>query len=245
LTLEYLGTNYAGFQKQPKLVTVQGKLEEILSIFLREETKIIGAGRTDAGVHAVGQVVNFKTNSDVTIRRLQWSINGMLPFDIKIIKAEDVDEFFNARRDAISRIYRYYILNRNYPSVFKKDFVYFFARPLDLKKIGETLDCFIGEHDFSSFCRVDSKRSPVRKVKRFECGAENGLITFEIEADSFLHNMVRIIIGTLIEVGLGKIESEQIKDMLSSKGRIKGGPVISPVGLVLQEVKYKNVRRET
>lgn len=244
MILEYLGTNYAGFQKQPKLVTVQGKLEEILSIFLREETKIIGAGRTDAGVHAVGQVVNFKTNSDVTICRLQWSVNRMLPSDIKITKAEDADESFNARRDAISRIYRYYILNRNYPSVFNNNFVYFFARPLELDKIRKALNYFIGEYDFSSFCRVDSKRGPVRKVKRFECSAENGLITFEIEANSFLHNMVRIIIGTLIEVGLGKIEPEQIKDMLDSKGRIKGGPIVSPVGLVLQEVKYKNVRRK-
>ncbi|MBI4744301.1 MAG: tRNA pseudouridine(38-40) synthase TruA [Actinobacteria bacterium] len=245
LILEYLGTNYAGFQKQPELTTIQGKLEEILSIFLREEIKVIGSGRTDAGVHAAGQVVNFKTNSDVTIRRLWWSVNGMLPYDIKIIKAEDVDESFNARRDAVSRIYRYYILNRNYPSVFKKDFVYFFARPLNLEKIKETLGCFIGKHDFSSFCRIDLKRSSVRNVKRFECSLEDDFIIFEIEADSFLHSMVRTIVGMLIEAGLGRVDPEEVKNVLNSKGKIKGGPVAPSVGLVLWEVKYKNVKRKT
>lgn len=240
LTIEYDGTNYFGWQIQPKGETIQGVIEERLKKITSEHVHLIGAGRTDSGVHALGQVANFKTNSNIDIFSLKRALNSLLPEDIVIKKVEEVDLGFNARKHAKTKVYEYRILNRETPSVFLRRFTWHIPYKLNLGEIKKATEILIGEHDFSSFRSSGSTaKNSIRKIFRAEWKrSRDGLVLFEIEANGFLKQMVRSIVGTLIEVGRGKIDVETFKKILESKDRRKAGPTAPANALILKEVKY-------
>ena len=240
LLIEYEGTNYLGWQVQPKGPTIQGILEERLGLLTGEKTRLFGSGRTDSGVHAIGQVAHFKTESSMETHRMQRALNSLLPPDIVIQKMEEVEESFHARKHSKSKVYEYRILNRDLRSVFHRGYVWHIPQRLDFKEMGKATQYLIGEHDFSSFRSVGSPtRTTVRKVTRAEWKrGHSGLVRFEIEANGFLKQMVRAIIGTLIEVGKGKMSAVEFRRILESKERSKAGPTAPAQGLFLKEVKY-------
>jgi len=240
LLIEYDGTNYLGWQVQPKGPTIQGILEERLGLLTGEKTRLFGSGRTDSGVHAIGQVAHFKTESSMETHRMQRALNSLLPPDIVIQKMEEVEESFHARKHSKSKVYEYRILNRDLRSVFHRGYVWHIPQRLDFKEMGKATQYLIGEYDFSSFRSVGSPtRTTVRKVTRAEWKrGRSGLVRFEIEANGFLKQMVRAIIGTLIEVGKGKMSAVEFRRILESKERSKAGPTAPAHGLFLKEVKY-------
>jgi tRNA pseudouridine38-40 synthase len=239
LTVEYKGTDYVGFQKQPDRKSIQGVLEETLSKILQEDIALIGAGRTDAGVHAKGQCVNLLISSKMDCGRLKRSTNSLLPSDIVIKEMTEVDPSFHARRNARSREYKYLILNREYPSAFWNDFSFFLREPLDLAAIQEAAAVLEGEHDFSSFCVSESKpENGTRSMERVGISRERDLIHLDFEANAFLHNMVRIIVGTLIQVGSGTLSAERMQSILAAGDRKEAGPTVPPHGLFLMRVNY-------
>jgi tRNA pseudouridine38-40 synthase len=240
LSIEYDGTNYQGWQVQPKGLTVQGVIEEKLTLITGETIHVIGSGRTDSGVHASGQVANFKTKSQLDVHSIQRALNSLLPSDLVIQRAEEVVEGFHARKESKSKVYEYQILNRDLRSAFHHKYAWHLPQKLDLEKMREGTRMLIGEHDFSSFRSVGSPtQTAIRKVIRAEWKrSKEGLIRFEIEANGFLKQMVRAIVGTLVEVGKGKLSSEEIRKILESRDRKKAGPTAPAHGLFLKEVKY-------
>ncbi len=240
LTLEYDGTNYQGWQVQPKGETIQGVIEEKLTQLTGEPVRVVGSGRTDAGVHALGQVAHFKTKSQLDLGTIQRALNSLLPPDILVRAAEEVEEAFHARRGAKSKIYEYRIWNRPLRSVFCRLYAWHVPQKLDLREMRKAARCLVGEHDFSSFQSVGSpKRTAVRRVIRAEWKRNReGLLLFEIEANGFLKQMVRAIVGTLVEVGKGKLDSKGFERILESKDRKKAGPTAPALGLFLKEVTY-------
>ena len=240
LLIEYDGTNYQGWQVQPKGSTIQGILEEKLGLLTGEAIQLFGSGRTDSGVHALGQVAHFKTKSPMDIRSMQRALNSLLPPDMVIQKIEEVDEGFHARRHSKSKVYEYRILNRNLRSAFQRGFVWHIPQKIKFKEMEKATRWLIGEHDFSSFRSTGSPtQTTVRRVIRAEWKkGRKGLIRFEIEANGFLKQMVRSIVGTLVEVGKGKIKGEDFQGILDSKDRKKAGPTAPAHGLFLKEVKY-------
>lgn len=240
LLIEYDGTNYLGWQVQFRGPTIQGILEEKLGLLTGETIRLFGSGRTDSGVHAIGQVAHFKTENSMDTHRMQRALNSLLPPDIVIQKMEEVEESFHARKHSKSKVYEYRILNRNLRSVFHRAYVWHIPQQLDFKEMGKATQYLIGEHDFSSFRSVGSPtRTTVRKVTRVEWKrGRSGLVRFEIEANGFLKQMVRAIIGTLVEVGKGKISAGEFRKIFESKDRKKAGPTAPAHGLFLKEVKY-------
>jgi tRNA pseudouridine38-40 synthase len=240
ILIEYDGTNYLGWQVQPKGPTIQGILEERLGRLTGEKIKLFGSGRTDSGVHAIGQVAHFKTESSMEIQKMQRALNSLLPPDILIQKMEEIGESFHARRHSKSKVYEYRILNRNLRPVFDRGYVWHIPQKLDFKEMGKATQYLLGEHDFSSFRSVGTPtRTTVRKVIRAEWKrGRKGLVRFEIEANGFLKQMVRAIIGTLVEVGKGKMSAMEFRRTFESKERSKAGPTAPAQGLFLKEVKY-------
>jgi tRNA pseudouridine38-40 synthase len=240
LTIEYDGTNYRGWQVQAMGLTVQGTIEKKLSLITGETIHLMGSGRTDAGAHALGQVAHFKTESRLDVASLQRALNSLLPSDIVIRKTDEVSEDFHARKGARSKVYVYRILNRDLPSAFRRRYAWHIPQKLDLEAMKKGTDRLIGEHDFSSFRSAGSStRTAIRRVFRAEWRkGREGLLRFEIEANGFLKQMVRGIVGTLVEVGKGKIPPEEVEKILDSKDRKKGGPTAPAHGLFLKEVKY-------
>jgi len=240
LTIEYEGTNYQGWQVQPRGDTVQGAIEEKLSLLTKEKVRLIGSGRTDAGVHAIAQVAHFRTGSRMDLHSIQRALNSLLPSDIAIVKAEEVEEGFHARKSAKSKVYEYRILNRNVRRVFDRLYAWYIPQKLDLVEMKKATQSLIGEHDFSAFRSVGTPtRTAVRRVikAQWKRGHE-GLLHFEIEATGFLKQMVRAIVGTLVEVGRGKISAERFRTIVDSKDRRKAGATAPACGLFLKEVKY-------
>jgi tRNA pseudouridine38-40 synthase len=240
LTIEYEGKSYLGWQVQPKGPTVQGTIEEQLRRLTRETVHLISSGRTDAGVHAIGQVAHFKTQHPMDCPTLRRALNSLLPADIMIREVEEVDQDFHARKDCKSKVYEYRVLNRNVRSVFLREYAWHISQPLDLGEMKKAAQRLIGEYDFSSFRSVGTPtRTAVRNVIRAEWKRDReGLLTFEIEANGFLKQMVRAIVGTLVEVGKKKITPEDFGQILESKDRTKAGPTAPAHGLFLKEVKY-------
>jgi tRNA pseudouridine38-40 synthase len=240
LLIDYDGANYQGWQVQPKGPTIQGIIEEKLGLLTGESIRLIGSGRTDAGVHALGQVAHFKTQSQMDAHSMQRALNSLLPSDIVIQKIEEVEEGFHARRHSKSKVYEYRILNRSLRSPFHHGYAWYIHQRLDFKEMGKATRWLIGEHDFSSFRSVGTPtRTAVRRVIQAEWKrGRNGLIRFEIEANGFLKQMVRAIVGTLVEVGKGKMSSDEFRRILESKDRKKAGPTAPAHGLFLKEVKY-------
>ena len=245
LTIEYDGTNYSGWQVQDgrHKGTIQGVLEHAASRLLQEKVKVVGSGRTDAGVHAAAQVANFKTKSKFSCLNIQKGLNGILPKDMRIKQAEDVCLDFHARFCARSKLYRYTIINHSFASPFLRRYSHLVRFTLDLKKMRQACCCLLGRHNLRSFQAVDKReRSSIRTIKRLNIRKDRHLIYLDIEADGFLYHMVRNIVGTLIEVGRGKLKAQEIKGILGAKNRIYAGPCAPAKGLCLMQVKYQENR---
>jgi len=240
LLIEYDGTNYLGWQVQPKGPTIQGVLEEKVGLLTGAPVQLFGSGRTDSGVHALGQVAHFKTESRMNILTMQRALNSLVPPDIVIQKVEEVEDSFHARKHSKSKVYEYRILNRNLRSAFHRGYVWYIPQKLNFMEMKKAARSLVGEHDFSAFRTVGSPtRTAVRRVTRAEWKrGRDGLIRFEIEANGFLKQMVRSIIGTLVEVGKGKMKAADLRKILNSKDRKEAGPTAPARGLFLKEVKY-------
>ena len=243
LTIEYEGTKYHGWQRQKSLLSIQGILEEKISQITQEKITLNGSGRTDAGVHALGQVANFKTNSSIPLLELTFILNRMLPLDIRIKKAERVDNNFHARYSAVSKIYHYYVLNsnqnNNYISIFLRNYVYCIYENIDLGEMKKASNYLQGEHDFTSFaCSGSRIRNWKRRIKNISIIKKGNIFCFHLEADAFLYKMVRTIVGTLLEVGKGKIDYLEMKKILEAKNRKIAGRTVPAKGLFLIKVKY-------
>lgn len=239
--VEYDGTNYSGFQIQPGGIdTVQGQLESVLSRILNEEISLKYAGRTDAGVHARHQVINFKTARELDLYRIKWSANSLLPDDIVIKGMKKIRPSFDARRDAVSREYSYFVVNKEYQSVFLKKYSILISRKLNIRLMRKAAKMFVGVKDFASFCNPECLCSnTVRRVLKFtiEKTGED-LIIFKISANSFLYNMVRIIIGTVLEAGSEERKPESIREAFKKRDRKLAGRIVPPKGLFLTGVEY-------
>lgn len=240
LIVEYDGTDYKGWQIQKSGPTIQGVIEEKLEIILNQKTRVIGSGRTDAGVHALNQVAHFFTSSKIELESLKRGLNSLLPPDIVIKNLVEVDADFHARYSAKSRIYKYLIFNGDSLSPFYRRFSWQVHHQLDIKRMREAGECLIGWHDFISFKGADSNNhSTEREIIRFTIrGRSKGWFITTIEANAFLRHMVRNIMGTLLEAGKGSMTVEEFRDILESRDRGRAGVAAPPQGLFLKEVKY-------
>ena len=237
LFIEYDGTNYAGWQVQKKQITIQGEIERNLYIIFKESIKIIGAGRTDTGVHARGQVANFKHSSVIDFDKIQRSLNGLLKKDIRIKKVFQVNNDFHARYSAILREYHYNIVLN--PTALHRNFCWYIPYKLDLDKMRKAAEGVIGQHNFKSFCRI------ISDISNYDCRVketywkQNGeLLTFVIQADRFLHGMVRALVGTLIDIGRNKLQVSDITRILSKSDRTFAAQSAPAKGLILERVYY-------
>jgi len=240
LVIEYDGTHYLGWQIQPNGLTIQGVIQDHLKRLTGESLHLIGSGRTDAGVHALGQVAHFKTESRMDADAFQRGLNSLLPKDIVIRRAEEVQPDFHARKSVRSKVYEYRILNRTTPSAVDRQYVWYVPQKLNLEEMKKATHRLLGEHDFSAFRSTGSSaRSSVRDILRADWKREKeGLLRFEIEASGFLKQMVRAIVGTLVEAGKGKVDAVEFQRILESKDRKQAGPTAPAHGLFLKEVKY-------
>ena len=239
LTVEYGGTNYAGWQIQPNGDTIQAELEKALVGVTGESIRVHGAGRTDAGVHALGQVAHFDTQSTVPDESFALALNTYLPEDIRVTASESVPMDFHARFSAKGKVYAYHIFNRNTASAVYRNTTCSVKRPLDVSAMKKAAGYFLGEHDFSAFCAANTTvEDKVRTIYSLNVQDELPLITITVEGNGFLYNMVRIIAGTLVDAGLGKLKPEQIEEILQSKQREQASATLPACGLILKEVKY-------
>jgi tRNA pseudouridine38-40 synthase len=242
LTVEYLGTNYYGWQVLPDKPTVAGEITKALKTILREEVKLVGASRTDAGVHARGQVANFKTEREIPLERLKRGLNGLLPPDIKVVEVEEVPLDFDARRSARGKEYLYRIFNREVPSPFEYRRSWFFPFPLDIAAMREASYFLIGVHDFTSFSKRDRSRevNPVREVNEIRIEKSGNVVEIRVWGRSFLRHMVRVMAATLVKVGEGKLKPKEVKEILEMRNR-EGAPFLAPPdGLYLEKVFYED-----
>ena len=239
LIIEYDGRGFNGWQKQPNKLNIQGEIERAIKEVTGEEVELNASGRTDAGVHAISQVANFKTESNIDINKIPLALNSKLKKSIIIKKAEEVDLNFHARYNAKGKKYRYIINNSLVGSAIYRDLEYNFPIKLDVEKMKHSAKYFEGEHDFKAFrSSGTSNKNSVREIYKVEIKEENERIILEFTGNGFLYNMVRIMVGTLMDVGLGKIKPESIKDIIDSKERTKAGKTAPAQGLYLVEVYY-------
>jgi tRNA pseudouridine38-40 synthase len=240
LIIEYDGTAYHGWQVQTDKPTIQETLEAALSFMTKERVHVTGSGRTDAGVHALGQAANFHTTAAISPRSFQAGLNSLLPNDIVIRSCEAVDDAFHARFNAICKTYQYRIRNRLTPAAIGRQYEWFIRKKLDVPAMQKAVKMIMGTHDFKSFEGTGSPREhTIRTIKESAVSeGENGRIFIDITADGFLRYMVRNIIGTLVDVGLGKISPEDFKKILESKDRGFAGMTAPAQGLFLVSVDY-------
>jgi tRNA pseudouridine38-40 synthase len=240
LTVQYDGTRYRGWQRLGDTdKTIQGKIEEVLSRMTGEKIEIIGSGRTDAGAHAMVQVLNFKTACRMNTREILAYCYRYLPDDIIVKAAEPVDERFHARYNVKSKTYVYRIWNAPLHDVFERKYAWHVPEPLDLQRMQKAAALFIGRHNFQSFTSSKmKKKSMERDIYSIDFKTEGSRIDIYCTADGFLYNMVRIIVGTLIDVGCGRLEPEAIPDILKSKVRSNAGITAPSHGLFLHTVEF-------
>jgi len=241
LVIEYDGKEFNGWQKQPNKLNIQGEIERAIKQITGEEVDLTASGRTDAGVHALGQVANFKTNSNIPIEKIPIALNSNLKKSILIKSAEEVEERFHSRLNCKRKTYRYIINNSKYGTAIYRNLETHIPMKLDIQKMQEAVKYFEGEHDFKAFkASGTSGKSSVRTIYKAEViNAGNEKIYIELTGNGFLYNMVRIIAGTLVEVGLGKIEPNEIKTIIESKKRENAGKTLPPQGLYLVKVEYE------
>jgi len=244
LTMEYDGTRYHGFQLQTNLPTIQGTTEQALWKLTGEKIRVMAASRTDAGVHAKGQVVSFRTSSPFPSQTFINGLNYYLPRDIAVKATYRIKDSFDVRRNAISREYNYYILNSLIRSPISEGFAYRVARHLDIEAINQACQAFIGEHDMSSFANCTGIKNTVRRVYKAEMERNGEWATFNIVANSFLPHQVRNTIGTLIRVGLGKMSVDEFYDITQAKKFGQAGPTAPACGLCLMQVNYPHPFKE-
>ena len=236
--IQYNGANYCGWQKQPDSLSIQGTIEKAIYEITKEEVKLTGSGRTDAGVHALGQVANFKLESSIPVHKIPSALNAKLPKNISIIACTEVYDEFHSRYSAKGKRYRYLIYNNMYRSPIYKDTSYHVRYDLDFEKMCEEAKHLIGEHDFKGFMSSGSSvNDTVRTIYDITLEKQEDLIILEVEGNGFLYNMVRIIVGTLVDIGRGRI-NESLKDIINSKNRGKCGPTAPARGLFLKKVDY-------
>jgi len=239
LTVEYDGTNYCGWQKQKNSISIQQLIEDKLSKILNHKVKLKATGRTDAGVHAKQQIVNLFTSSKIPLKNLKKAINSVLPDDIAVKKIMHVSNDFDAQYSPKTKIYRYSIYIGKNKMVFDRKYVAHYPISLDVNAIRQGAMHMIGKHDFSCFRSSNSStKTSVRTVKKIDVKVKGDYIIIDIEADGFLYNMVRIIVGTLLEVGIGKRKPSSIKELIESKKRTLAGLTAKAHGLCLLKVKY-------
>lgn len=240
LTIEYDGKDFNGWQKQPNKLNIQGTIEKAIEQITGEQVELNASGRTDAGVHALGQVANFKTNSNLPIEKWQLALNANLKKSIVIKSAEEVDERFHSRLTCKRKTYRYVINNSKYGTAIYRNLETHIPQKLYIEKMKKAVKFFEGEHDFKAFkASGTSSKSSVRTIYNAEViDAKNDRIYIELTGSGFLYNMVRIIAGTLVEVGFGKIEPEEIQNIIQSKDRSNAGKTLPPQGLYLLKVEY-------
>ncbi len=236
--IEYDGTDYLGFQLQAEGRTIQGEVERALAKVTRRETRVIGAGRTDAGVHAVGQVIGFVPQWKHSLPELQRAMNALLPEDIAVHQMAWVADDFHPRFSAVSREYRYTILNQAFRSPLAQRFAYHYLKPLDVEAMARAAKCLVGSHDFASFGRSPQGENTVRQVYQAQCTRQDQFIYFDIVANAFLYRMVRSIVGTLLLVGIGKLSPERFGEILQARDRRRSGSVAPARGLCLMRVNY-------
>jgi tRNA pseudouridine38-40 synthase len=240
LTLEYDGSKFFGFQRQPNHLSVQESLESALSKFFNQPMKIAAAsGRTDTGVHAEAQIVNFKTASDKSVAQIQKALNALLPESVAVKKVQQVSDDFHARYSAKSKTYEYCVWNAAVRSPLFGTRAWHIYDPLDIKIMRQAARILIGRHDFRAFCAANgSAKTSVRTIKKFLIKSQNHRIVFTLEADGFLYHMVRNIVGTVVELGQGQLKLKDIKAILQSKDRAKAGRTAPARGLTLVRVTY-------
>ncbi len=242
LTVAYDGTPFGGWQIQPNATSIQELIEKALSILLREKIVVIGAGRTDAGVHALGQTAHFTTCSEIDLKRLILSANALLPQEIRIFEAAEAPHDFHARYDATGKIYHYRLHLASSCDPFKRLYSYHIPYAIDLEALERATHHFVGTLDFSSFAneahRGSAAKNPVRAVHRLSVIQEEGGIRLEFEGEGFLYKMVRNIVGTLLEVARGQLPEEQIPAIFTARDRRQAPAAAPPHGLCLMQVKY-------
>lgn len=239
LTIAYDGTNYCGWQIQPNGITIEEVLNKALSKMTGEEILVIGASRTDSGVHAMGNVAVFDTETTIPAEKIAVALNQRLPDDIVITNSEEVPLDFHPRYCDCSKTYEYHIINTRIPIPTKRLTNYFVSYVLDIEKMRQAASYLVGEHDFVSFCNVRTDvENTVRTITALDILTNGDEITIRITGNGFLYNMVRIIVGTLIRVGRGFYEPEKVKEILEAKDRKAAGVTAPPHGLMLMEINY-------
>lgn len=242
ITIQYDGTRYKGWQVQNSTdMTIQGKIQGVLSELAGETVEVIGSGRTDAGVHAIGQVANFHIKDGFLKEDILDYLNHYLPMDIAVTGIEEVDERFHARFHAVSKTYVYRIHRSRIPNVFERKYMYTYTEPLDIDMMREAAALLMGTHDFMSFCgNKKMKKSTIRTITAIDIEEIGNEIQISYTGDGFLQNMIRIMTGTLIEIGNGTKTPKQIAEILESKNRQKAGYTVPAEGLCLKIVNYEN-----
>ncbi|MBR3720560.1 MAG: tRNA pseudouridine(38-40) synthase TruA [Clostridia bacterium] len=240
LVIEYDGKDFNGWQKQPTKLNIQGELERaIMEITKEDNIELNASGRTDAGVHALGQVANFKTNSNIPVEKFPIAINSKVKKSIVVKSAEEMPERFHSRYNCKKKTYRYIINNSEYGSAIYRNQECHIPQKLDIDEMKKAIKYFEGEHDFKGFkASGTSSKNSVRKIFKAKLKTDGDRIFIELTGSGFLYNMVRIISGTIVDVGLGKIKSEDIPDIILSGDRKRAGKTLPPQGLYLLKVEY-------
>lgn len=239
LVLEFDGTNYSGWQRQTNGISVEQKVREAIREITSEEPNLIGCSRTDAGVHARKYVCNFKTQSNIPAEKFKFALNTVLNEDIVVVFSEEAYPEFHARFDAKGKKYTYTICNRDVPPAIGRNYAYHYRKQLDIEKMSEAAACLIGRHDFSSFKSSNSPtRTNIRTIYHADIARKGDNVIFSVIGDGFLYNMVRIIAGTLIEIGSGEKKAEDMASILKAKDRKMAGKTAPACGLCLEEVFY-------
>lgn len=240
LTVAYDGTNYHGWQIQPNVITIESVLNEALSLLFKEEIHVIGASRTDTGVHALGNIAVFDTEARMPGDKVSYALNQRLPQDIRIEDSREVPLDFHPRHCNSRKTYEYKILNRDFPLPTYRLYAHFTYVPLDVTRMQQAADYLVGEHDFKSFCSVNTvAETTVRTLYSVKVSKESDMITIRVTGSGFLYNMVRIIAGTLMEVGKGSMSPEQIPQILAALDRQKAGPTAPACGLTLYAYEFE------
>lgn len=239
LTVAYDGTDYCGFQIQPKDITVEGVLNHELSKLLKEDITVIGASRTDSGVHALGNVAVFDTNTKIPADKISYALNQSLPEDIVIQQSQEVADDFHPRHCNCMKTYEYRIYNATFPNPVKRRYTHFVYRTLNVEAMQHAANFLVGEHDFVSFCSANTQvKDTVRHIYSIDVVQNENDIIIRIKGNGFLYNMVRIIAGTLIQVGNGLFTADKVQEILEAKDRTKAGSTAPAKGLTLVKIEY-------